>query len=363
MPTKSKPAKTINIALQGGGAHGAFAWGVLDYLLEDGRVDIEGICATSAGTMNACALAAGMKSGGPEKARESLHDFWWNIHAEGLKYNPVRRLPWERMAMRMSDNILGHFLFETMTKILSPYQYNPFDINPLRDVLKKSVNFDDIKGCKDVKLFISATNVRSGKVHVFETKDVTLDVAMASACLPFLFKAVTVEKQDYWDGGYMGNPALFPLFYKTKSRDVVIVHINPIERKTTPKDAADIMNRINEISFNSSLLSEMRAIAFVKKLIEHDMLKDEHKKDFKNMLVHSVRTDEALADLSVASKFDTDWGFLTMLRDIGRDTMKLWLTAHFDDLGKRDTVDLHDEFLTSNTKIFEDEHGNHRHYG
>lgn len=367
MPKSQKKSKeekrSINLALQGGGSHGAFAWGVLDYLLEDGRVDIEGICATSAGTMNACALAAGMQAGGSEKARESLHDFWWNIHKEGLRYNPVRRLPWERMSARMSDHMFGHFLFETVTRFLSPYQYNPFDINPLRDVLQKSVNFDDLKQCKSIKLFISATNVRSGKIKVFKTKDVTLDVAMASACLPFMFKAVSVKDQDYWDGGYMGNPALFPLFYETKTRDVLIVHINPIERSTTPKDAADIMNRINEISFNSSLLSEMRAIAFVKKLIEHDMLKESHKKDFKNVLVHSIRTDEALADLLVASKFDTDWGFLISLRDKGRAAMKQWLKGHFKDLGERDTVDLHQEFLHSNTTLFEDEHGNHRHYG
>ena len=168
---------------------------------------------------------------------------------------------------------------------------------------------------------------------------------MASACLPFMFKAVDVGGEDYWDGGYVGNPALFPLFYETDTRDVLIVHINPMLRPETPTTAPDIMNRINEISFNASLLKEMRAIAFVKKLIDDDMLKDEYKDDFTNVLVHSIRADKAMCDLSVASKFDSSWDFLTMLRDRGREAMAAWLDAHYDDIGVRDTVDLNAEFL------------------
>lgn len=358
-----KKQKTVNLALQGGGAHGAFAWGVLDMLLEDGRIGIEGICATSAGTMNACALAYGMHLGGPEKAREALHDFWWNIHRTGQQYNPVRRLPWEKIASWNMDSSLGYFLFDSMTRVFSPYQFNPFDFNPLREVLEESVDFEELRACDCVKLFISATHIASGKVRVFDTKEITLDVAMASACLPFLFKAVEIDGEDYWDGGYMGNPALFPLFYETDARDVVIVHINPMERPETPKTAPDIMNRINEISFNSSLLKELRAIAFVKKLIENDMLKDEHRNDFKDVLVHSVRADEALCDLSVASKFDSDWEFLTMLRDRGRETMAAWLDENFEAIGVRDTVDLHAEFLNSNAKIFANHDAGHSHAG
>tara|TARA_R110002095_G_scaffold190414_8_gene168111 strand:- start:107 stop:1222 length:1116 start_codon:yes stop_codon:yes gene_type:complete len=352
--SKSKPQKVINLALQGGGAHGAYAWGVLDKLLEDGRIGVDGVCATSAGTMNACAMAWGMHKGGPEKARETLHEFWSNIHKAGQQANPVQRMPWEAFLPWKTDDALSYFLFDSMTRVFSPYQFNPFDLNPLRDVLSNLVDFDELRSCDALKLFISATHVHTGKVKVFTTKEITLDVAMASACLPFMFKAVDVGGEDYWDGGYVGNPALFPLFYETDTRDVLIVHINPMLRPETPTTAPDIMNRINEISFNASLLKEMRAIAFVKKLIDDDMLKDEYKDDFTNVLVHSIRADKAMCDLSVASKFDSSWDFLTMLRDRGREAMAAWLEAHYDDIGVRDTVDLNAEFLSSNSKIFAD---------
>lgn len=361
----TKTKKTVNLALQGGGAHGAFTWGVLDKLLEDGRIGIDGICATSAGTMNACALAWGMHKGGPDKAREALHDFWQNISLAGKKANPVQKMPLEKIMEKFmpwkSDDSLSYFLLDSMTRLFSPYQLNPFDLNPLRDVLADSIDFDELRECDCVKLFISATHVHSGKVKVFSTKEINLDVVMASACLPFMFKAVEVNGEDYWDGGYMGNPALFPLFYETETRDVMIVHINPMERAKTPQSAHEIMNRINEISFNSSLLKELRAVAFVKKLIEHDMLKDEHKDDFMDILVHSIRSDDVMTELSVSSKFNSDWDFLTGLRDEGRETMAAWLEEHFADIGVRDTVDLHEEFLNSNTKIFENYHGNHNH--
>lgn len=353
--------KRINLALQGGGSHGAFAWGVIDKLLEDGRLGIDGICATSAGTMNACALAYGMHLGGPEKARECLHDLWYNIYLEGQKYSPVRRMPWEKMFSWNMDNSLSYFMFDSMTRLFSPYQFNPFDVNPLREIMEKSVDFNALRTCDCVKLFISTTHVESGKVRVFETKDVTLDTVMASASLPFLYKAVEIDGQHYWDGGYMGNPALYPLFYETDSRDVIIVHINPVERQEVPTEAKDIMNRINEITFNSSLLKELRAIAFVKKLVEHDMLKDEHKNDFMDVLVHSVRADDVMRDLSVASKFDVDWEFLVMLRDKGRATMEAWLDKNYDSIGKEDTVNLHEEFLNTNTKMFQEIHKNHNH--
>ena len=351
---KKTEQKTINLALQGGGAHGAFAWGVLDKLLEDGRLNVEGLCATSAGTMNACAYAYGHMTGGPEKARETLHDFWWNVHLAGQKYNPVKRLPWEKQLSWNMDSSVAFFLFDSMTRLFSPYQFNPLDFNPLRDVLEKTIDFEALRTCECTNLFISTTHVRTGKVRVFQNEEVTLDVAMASACLPLLFKAVEIDGEHYWDGGYMGNPALFPLFYNTDCRDVMIIHINPMEREETPTSAPDIINRVNEISFNSSLLKEMRAIAFVKKLIEHDLLKEEHKGDFKDILVHSVRADEAMMELSVASKFDSDWDFLTMLRDKGRETMEEWLDQNFKHIGKRDTVDLHGEFLSSLNQIFED---------
>lgn len=369
MSKPKSPQKQINLALQGGGAHGAFAWGVLDQLLEDGRLGIEGLCATSAGTMNACAYAYGKMIGGPEKAREVLHQFWWNVHCAGQQFSPIKRLPWEGMMQAAfgqqrhwnMDQSLSFFMFDALSRTFSPYQLNPFDFNPLRDVLAKTVDFEALRNCQCTDLFISATHVQTGKVRVFHNEEVTLDVAMASACLPFLFKAVTVNGEDYWDGGYLGNPAIYPLFYHTKSRDVMIIHINPLVRPKTPVTAPEILNRINEISFNASLIEQMRSIAFVKKLIEQDMLKDQHKNDFKNILLHSVRSDEAMLELSVASKFDTDWDFLTYLRDKGRMAMQGWLDRHFDDVNERDTVDVNGEYLASIAELFEDAHRHHSH--
>ncbi len=354
--------KKINLALQGGGAHGAFAWGVLDKLLDDERIEVEAICATSAGTMNACAFAYGLHKGGRKEAKACLHEFWRNMYTEGLKFNPIKNMPWEPAFWGLGnlfgdngwnkDNSLSFLMFDTLSRSVSPYQLNPFNINPLRDVLEKSINFHELRHCQKTKLFISATHVKTGKVRVFNTQQVSIDVVMASACLPFVFKAVEVEGEDFWDGGYMGNPALFPVFYATDSRDLLVVHINPLEREETPHSAPDIMNRINEISFNSSLIHEMRAIAFVKKLIEKDMLKDEFKNDFKDVLMHAIRADEHMKELSVASKFNTDWNFLLHLRDKGREAMQAWLDKHYSSLGNKDTVDLHSEFLYSVNRMF-----------
>ncbi|MEM6781424.1 MAG: patatin-like phospholipase family protein [Pseudomonadota bacterium] len=345
-PQGSVKIKTVNLALQGGGAHGAFAWGILDKLLEDGRLDVEGLSATSAGTMNALAFAQGMTESGKDGAREKLENFWREISKEGDIYSPVRGMPFDRMTgIGNGENPFGYFMFDTLTRIFSPYQFNPFDINPLKDVLERCIDFDVLQSCECMKLFISATNVKTGKVKVFKTQDVTLDVALASGCLPFLFKAVEIDGQHYWDGGYMGNPALYPLFYDTKSSDIVLINLNPIERDEVPTTAPEIMNRVNEISFNSSLLKELRAIGFVKRLIEEDIIKDEYKKDFKDLLIHPVRADGAMKDYSVASKFDTDWGFLTELRDLGREKMSDWFDEFYDNIGVRSSVDLREEFL------------------
>ncbi|MFM1813791.1 MAG: hypothetical protein RLZ98_486 [Pseudomonadota bacterium] len=349
--------RRINLALQGGGAHGAFAWGVLDRLLEEESIEIDGICATSAGTMNACAVAYGMHLGshdgtGREKAREKLASFWHAIHEVGQIYSPIRRMPWHDLFGGIEFSP-GWLWFDGLTRMVSPYQSNPFDFNPLREVLARSIDFDQVRACNCVKLFISATNVRTGQVHVFNAHRLTIDVALASACLPFIFKAVEIDGEHYWDGGYMGNPALFPLFYETECRDVMIVHINPITREDVPTTAPEIMNRINEISFNSSLLKELRAIAFVKKLKQHDMLKPSYAERFRDVLVHSIRAEEAMSEFSAATKFDTSWPFLTQLRDRGRKAMSDWLEVNFDYLGVRDTVDLHSEFLTSVTELFE----------
>ena len=339
-------AKRINLALQGGGAHGAFAWGVLDRLLEDGRVDIEGLSGTSAGSMNAVVYAYGRLKGGVEGARAALHDFWKAVSEAGDRYSPIRATPWETMFKGWHNGPSAAFeAFKTFTSMFSPYQLNPSNFNPLRQVLERHVDFDELHGCQNTKLYLTATNVRTGKTRVFTTPEITADVVMASACLPYLFQAVEVNGEHYWDGGFMGNPSLFPFFYNCGSRDVVIVHINPIERPGPPTLPHEISNRMNEITFNSALLKEMRAIAFVHKLLDEGWLKDEFRDRLKYVLIHSIRADTALCDLSVASKFANDWPFLTMLRDRGRASAAEWLARNYPDLGVRSTVDVRKEFL------------------
>ena len=347
--------KRVNLALQGGGAHGAFAWGVLDKLLEDGRLAVEAICATSAGSMNACAYAYGLSLDGPEGARQKLEEFWYKIHQAGqasklLNYTPVQQALGPALQSQIDE--ITYAALNQIIRTFSPYEWNPFDINPLRDVLNDVVDFEHLNQCAKTSLFISTTHVLSGKVRVFRTDEITLDVIMASACLPLLFKAVEIDGEAYWDGGYMGNPSLFPLFYNTESRDVIIIHVNSLLRQDTPKTAPDIIHRINEISFNSSLYKEMRAIAFVKKLKEFEMLNEDFDKKFKDVLVHSVRAEAALYGLSDATRISSDWSFLTDLRDRGRIAMQAWLDMNYDDVGERDTVDLHAEFMGSITHMF-----------
>jgi NTE family protein len=324
--------KKVNLALQGGGAHGAFGWGVLDRLIEDGRLEIEGVSATSAGSMNAVVYAYGRMRGGADGAREALANFWRNISDAGRLYSPVQ-------------TPFTYLWFQLITSALSPYEFNPFAFNPLRDVLAKSVDFDAVRACDCVQLFICATDVRTGQPRIFRNEQVTADAVMASSCLPFLFQAVEINGGHYWDGGYMGNPALYPLFRHTQSRDIVIVHINPIVREQLPTTAEQIENRLNEITFNSSLLRELRAIEFVSRLIEEDWLKEEHRGKLKHVLIHSIRADEALYHLSVTSKFSTGWRFLCDLRDRGRAAAARWLEESFDHLGHHSTVDLRSEYL------------------
>ncbi|MEQ1518219.1 MAG: patatin-like phospholipase family protein, partial [Usitatibacteraceae bacterium] len=328
--------KTINLALQGGGAHGAFAWGVLDYLLEDGRIDFEGISGTSAGSMNAVVLVEGLRKGGRDGARAALENFWQAISQAGERYSIVRSTPWDRLRGDHwnNDDSITFQMFKAITNAFSPYQLNPTNFNPLRDILLEQIDFDALNRHDEHQLFLSATNVQTGSVRVFHNQQITVDVVMASACLPFLYQAVEIDGHTYWDGGYMGNPALFPLFYQTDARDVLIVHINPIVRQGTPTTPHDIEDRVNEISFNSALIKEFRAIAFVQKLINEGWVKDEYRDQLKYVLIHSLRADDALSDLSAASKLCTDWSFLQVLRDRGRNAAAVWMERHLDDVGK-----------------------------
>jgi NTE family protein len=339
---KTATRKSINLALQGGGAHGAFAWGAIDTILADGRLDIEAISATSAGAMNAVVLADALTDGDHDHARERLTKFWKAIADAGAKYSPVKplkdifgkTLPIEQSPL--------HFMFDTMLRVFSPYQLNPFNFNPLRDVLEAEVDFEKLRRTKGIQVHLCATNVETGKVRIFERQELCIDAVLASACLPFLFQAIEIDGQHYWDGGYIGNPAIFPLIYGSQSCDVVIVHINPIVRHGVPTTAPEILNRINEISFNSSLMREMRAIAFVTKLIEK---KKVAASDMKQMLIHSIRADEVMTAHSVASKLNPDWEFLNALKDSGRGVTARWINTHYGDIGQRSTVDLEAEFL------------------
>jgi NTE family protein len=337
-----KKAKALGLALQGGGSHGAFTWGVLDKLLEDGRLEIEAITATSAGSMNAVVMAYGTALGGYDRAREKLTEFWKKIADAGSVFGPLKE--------GMFDDWFGGFgtqasynFFDNMSRVFSPYQLNPFDFNPLRDVLEEVVDFDYMRQCnKAISLHINATNVRTGKVRVFHNDELTSDVILASACLPFLFKAVEIEGEYYWDGGYMGNPSMFPLVYHATCQDVLIVHLNPMYRDEVPITASDIYNRINEISFNSALLLELRSIAFVRKLIDEGRLEAT---DYRKLHIHAIKVDNIIRKLSVESKLNTDWDFLCDLRDEGRKAAAAWLTEHYDMVGKDSSIDIASEYL------------------
>ena len=286
--------KSINLALQGGGSHGAFTWGVLDHFMEDGRVSVEGISGTSAGAMNAVVLAQGYMDGGADGARESLEHFWRKVSDMG-KYSPLKRSPLGILTGSWSlDSNPAYAMLDLVSRVASPYDTNPLNFNPLAELIESTIDFEKVRACSALKLFIAATNVHTGKIKVFEREELTADMILASACLPTLFKAVEIDGVPYWDGGYVGNPPLYPLFHTTKTRDVLIVQVNPIERNETPKTAREIQNRIDEISFNSSLLRELRGIEFVHRLLQEKKLDKEH---YADILVHRIEATEQLNPL------------------------------------------------------------------
>jgi NTE family protein len=338
--------KKINVALQGGGAHGAFGWGVLDKLTEDGRVDIDAMSATSAGAMNATVYAYGFMKSGRDGAREMLELFWRRVSDAGRMSSPVQSTPvdaWLR-AFGLREP-MAYRAFEFVTHMLSPYEFNPLNLNPLKDVLVNTVDFDELRQCTTTILRLCATSVRTGKPRIFTNSEITPEAVLASACLPMLFQAVEVDGEHYWDGGFIGNPAIYPLIYDSETRDILIIHINPIVREELPRHSADIMNRVNEISFNSSLMREMRAIAFVSKLVDDDWLKPEKRDQLSKVFVHAIRSDDVMSSFSVASKYNTDWNFLMQLRDLGREAAALWLDAHFNDINVKSSIDIRGEYL------------------
>ncbi len=339
--------KPVSMALQGGGAHGAFTWGVLDKILEDGRLSVRAITATSAGAMNAAAAAAGALDGGADGARERMDALWRAVSRAGALYNTARvGGPWAAILEGFGvKNGGGHAVLDAMVRMTSPYDRNPFNFHPLREILDDLVDFDRLRAESPARLFIAATNIGSGRARVFETHEMTVEALLASACLPFLFHAVEIDGDHYWDGGYVANPALLTLFESNTPKDVIIVHLNPLTRQSLPTSPDGIINRVNEITFNAALLAELRAIDFAQRQLRGRWFTGLFRPSLRRVRVHSVRADEPLADLPAASKYDTDWAFLTDLRDRGRDAATLWLETTHRSIGRRSSIDIHKAFL------------------
>jgi NTE family protein len=347
--------KRVNLALQGGGSHGAFTWGVLDALLEDGRLCFEAVTGASAGAMNAVLLAEGWRRGlaadaDPcERARERLHAFWTEIGRQPSPYavasSWMTGWPFAGGTTAPGAGSLpnpAQLWLDVVSRVWSPYQLNPWNINPLRTTLERHVDFDALRARPPFKVFLCATNVRTGRVRIFRETELELDMPLASACLPFLFQAVEVKGERYWDGGYLGNPALWPLFYATQSRDLLLVPLNPQVREEVPDTATEIAERVNEISFNASLLHEMRAIEFVQRLLKEKKVDPQH---YRRVYLHMIASEDRLRPFGASSKYDTSPAFLRRLFDFGRVATQEWLEAKFEYVGHAGTVRIAEQFL------------------
>jgi len=336
--------KRINLALQGGGAHGAFTWGVLEHLLEDGRLAVDGISGTSAGAVNAVMLADGLKRGGPDEARKRLSDFW-RAASLGGDLPPLQRAVLNRLfsLLPTSDNSPTFDWLNAWSKYLSPYDVNPLNINPLKDLIERFVDFDGLRA--DARaLFIAATNVQTGRLHIFPREKISAEAVMASACLPAVFRAVEIDGVPYWDGGYLGNPVLFPFFRATATEDVLIVQINPLVRRKVPHSTREIMARVNEITFNSALMAELRAIEFVNRLIEQGRVPHgTGANEYRQIRVHRIVLEGLGERFSSSSKLRNDLESFELLRKLGHRSARRFLDAHFADIGVRSSVDLKSE--------------------
>jgi NTE family protein len=346
--TKTTPAagkKRLNLGLQGGGSHGAFTWGVLDRLLEVDELELVGISGTSAGAMNAAALAYGLAVGGKAGARACLAEFWGRI-AAAARLSPLQPSPLDRwLGLGNMDFSPGWIASDNLARLASPYELNPLNFHPLKDVLEAVVDFQALRrscAAEQVLLFLCATNVGTGRIKIFEGEEIGLDAVLASACLPWLFQAVEIDGQHYWDGGYSGNPPIYPLIYGTDCEDVLIVQINPINIESVPRTASEIVDRVNELSFNSTLMREMRAIHFVSKLL------DEHRVErgrYKRLNIHTVEAETELARLGSSSKVNADKDFLGWLFDLGRERCARFLDAHYEKIGVESSTDVGAKFL------------------
>jgi NTE family protein len=333
--TARPAAKLLSVALQGGGAHGAYSWGVLDRLLADDRIVIEAVSGTSAGAMNGVVMAEGLVEGGKARARQQLQDFWHAVSAQALS-GPVQRTAWDMLSSNWSlDHNPMLAAFEFFSHAVSPYVFNPMNVNPLRELIEREVRFDRVQACTAMRLFIAATDVHTGRSRIFTNGEIDIAALMASACLPHLFQAVEINGVGYWDGGFSGNPALTPFLQTCSGRDVLLVQINPLVRRQTPKSARDIVNRMNEITFNAALLKELEHIEFVNRALRQGQLKG---LGYRQINLHRIGGGAALAELSASSKLNAEWAFLKHLRDLGVADTEAWLTAHFDAIGANSTL-------------------------
>jgi NTE family protein len=337
---RASGTKKINLALQGGGAHGAFTWGVLDHLLADERLEIVGISGASAGAINAVMVADGLARGGRDEARRRLADFWRAASAGG-DLPPVQRAVADRLfsLMPFAATPLQNW-FEAMSHYFSPYELNPLNINPLQDLIARFVDFDAVRA-SDLALFVAATNVHTGRLRIFSRDAISAEAVMASAALPFLFRAVEIDGIPYWDGGYMGNPAIFPFLQGTEADDVLVVQINPVSRSTTPRTSSEIINRLNEITFNSALISELRAMDFANQLIDDGRLsRHAGRNQYRRLHIHRIHLGGLGTRLTASSKMKTDFDFFALLHRAGQRAAHRFLDRHFDAIGQQSTLDL-----------------------
>jgi NTE family protein len=332
--------KTVNLGLQGGGSHGAFTWGVLDRLLEEDRISFEGITASSAGAVNAVVLAHGLAVGGRDEARDSLRRFWKRL-SQKTSHGMLQPSLIDKVGGNFGlEHSPGYLLFNVMSYFTSPYLYNPLDYNPLRIVLKEIVDFERLRREPAIKLFLCATNVRTGKIKVFKADELGPDHVLASTCLPLLMHAVEIDGEVYWDGGFSGNPAIFPLVYECESRDVVMVHLTPAERPEVPFSSHAIMNRMQEIGFNAALIREMRAVALINKRLGEGKMREG-----KEMLIHVIEAEDVIREFPGSSRLNNSWDFLCHLHEVGRQRADAWLADNFTQLGKTSTVDLEEKYF------------------
>jgi NTE family protein len=325
----------IDLALQGGGSHGAFTWGVLDRLLEESWLRIDAISGTSAGAMNAAVLADGWTQDGAAGARAALDAYWRRV-SRAAAFSPLQRSPLDRLMGRWSlDTSPAYFAYDMMTRVISPYDLNPLGLNPVQAILAESIDFERLRRAP-IKLFITATNVRTGRGRIFRNAEITADVLLASACLPTMFQAIEINGEPYWDGGYAGNPTITPLVRESDAHDSILVQINPRERMDTPRTASEVIDRVNEISFNSPLMKELRMIALLQQVADPGHGEGAR---WAGMRTHRIWTDK-LASFGASSKLNAEWPFVSMLKEEGRRSADEFLAAHAGDLGKRSTADL-----------------------